>query len=196
MPSNPLKRPILEILHTCPQGLSEHELITALRKTDALPAENADSSQDLALFQLHFLVMNALYQLQNQLAADNLCLHISALHIQLEQDHGSPANALINGGSDSELKAYYLDWTHLESADDESVKVLLNNFWERYLATDKQLEALTTLGLETGASWPEVRLQYRRLASQHHPDKGGSDTRFQQIRSAFETLALCMDTRD
>ena len=49
--------------------------------------------------------------------------------------------------------------------------------------------AYETLGVPKGASDEEIKRAYRKLASQHHPDKGGDTARFQDIQSAYETLA-------
>lgn len=45
-----------------------------------------------------------------------------------------------------------------------------------------------TLGVDKSASADEIKRAYRRLASQHHPDKGGDKTLFQEIQKAYETL--------
>jgi DnaJ-class molecular chaperone len=45
-----------------------------------------------------------------------------------------------------------------------------------------------TLGVETTASAEEIKRAYRKLASQHHPDKGGDKGQFQQIQEAYNTL--------
>jgi curved DNA-binding protein len=45
-----------------------------------------------------------------------------------------------------------------------------------------------TLGVDRTASAAEIKRAYRRLASQHHPDKGGDKTRFQQIQQAYDVL--------
>ena len=44
------------------------------------------------------------------------------------------------------------------------------------------------LGIEHGADSNAIKLAYRRLAKQHHPDAGGNAAEFQKIKSAFNEL--------
>lgn len=44
------------------------------------------------------------------------------------------------------------------------------------------------LGVDRRASPEEIKQAYRRLASQHHPDKGGDKERFQEIQQAYAVL--------
>jgi len=45
------------------------------------------------------------------------------------------------------------------------------------------------LGIAPAASADEIKRAYRKLASQHHPDKGGDTARFQEIQEAYATLS-------
>jgi curved DNA-binding protein len=46
-----------------------------------------------------------------------------------------------------------------------------------------------TLGINEGASPDEIKKAYRKLANQHHPDKGGDQARFKDISVAYENLS-------
>jgi DnaJ-class molecular chaperone len=46
-----------------------------------------------------------------------------------------------------------------------------------------------TLGVDRNASPEEIKRAYRKLASQHHPDKGGDKNKFQEIEAAYRTLS-------
>jgi curved DNA-binding protein len=46
-----------------------------------------------------------------------------------------------------------------------------------------------TLSVPKTATADEIKRAYRKLASQHHPDKGGDKARFQEIQEAYNTLS-------
>lgn len=46
----------------------------------------------------------------------------------------------------------------------------------------------STLGVARNASQDEIKRAYRRLASQHHPDKGGDKSQFQEVQAAYDVL--------
>jgi curved DNA-binding protein len=45
-----------------------------------------------------------------------------------------------------------------------------------------------TLGVSRTATPDEIKKAFRKLASQHHPDKGGNTQKFQEIQAAYDTL--------
>ena len=47
----------------------------------------------------------------------------------------------------------------------------------------------TTLGISEDADQDTIKKAYRKLASQHHPDKGGDTAKFQQIEEAYRVLS-------
>jgi len=51
------------------------------------------------------------------------------------------------------------------------------------------MDYYNTLGLNRNASPDEIKKAYRKLAAQHHPDKGGDTATFQKIQEAYETLS-------
>jgi len=190
MPQNSLIAPIVAILKTSQQAIKEYDLIQMLEQNGIeFPFE--DVSNEVALFKKHFLVMNALYQLQNDLLADGYFLSITSLSIKIDEIKDQSDSKNLIDHTDMKLSEYYLDWDNYENTSQQDINDLLTGFWEKYFSLDKKLDALKVLGIESEVSLPEVKQVYRRLAAQHHPDKGGCHRRFIEIREAYEILKCC-----
>ena len=52
------------------------------------------------------------------------------------------------------------------------------------------------LGVQNSASQDEIKKVYRKLAVQHHPDKGGDSEKFKSITEAYNTLSDNNKRRD
>jgi hypothetical protein len=151
-------------------------------------AELPNQDPTLALFQKHFIVMHCLYRLQRQYAEEGMALFISPLRVQLSSASESVAGEQRVAQADAGLHEFYGDWSNFTAATPDSVADLLSSFWRRYAARDQTDESLQVLGLSAGADWTQVQAQYRRLATEHHPDKGGDSAQFGRVREAYETL--------
>lgn len=185
---NPLIPALLAVLRNFPQGLSEYELLQQLQSQPVLQA--VTGSANLQLFRRHFLLMNALYSLQQQLWQEHgLYLLVSPLRIGLQQRRDPSAGLALSVYSESQsLRDYYADWQVYAATGEADVEQLLNSFWRRYVSADERTEALALLGLEVGVEAPALKRRYRELAQAHHPDRGGDCERFIAIRRAYEIL--------
>ncbi len=52
-----------------------------------------------------------------------------------------------------------------------------------------QKDYYKTLGVEKGASEDEIKKAFRKLAHQHHPDKGGEEKKFKEASEAYQILS-------
>ena len=181
---NPLIAPILSILMEHPQGISEYEIMSVLREqTNVLAEQN-----NLDLFHQHFYVMNALYQLQNKLYEEQIHLAVSPLCIRFEYLSRIPNSPAVTAHQNEKLKEYYLDWSNYIVTTEEDVKNMLQDFWQKYYAQDKQVAALKVFGLDVDTDWSAINHCYRRLVAIYHPDKGGDQNRFIEVIEAYEVL--------
>ncbi|HHQ4528174.1 TPA: DNA-J related domain-containing protein [Aeromonas hydrophila] len=181
---NPLLAPLLTLLRQASGSYKVHELLAELRRQEAIPPLPGD--EQLQLFRLNFLIMNALYQLQAELHGEGWWLVISTLDIRLEPlATREGASALAQGEA---LRSYYLDWQVFWQTDREEVEALLGSFWRACERDEHRAEALTLFALPTEAGPDAIRRRWRELALQHHPDRGGDADTFIRLRWAWEHL--------
>lgn len=51
------------------------------------------------------------------------------------------------------------------------------------------MDYYSILGVERGAGPEDIKKAYRKMAMQHHPDRGGDLKKFQEIQNAYDTLS-------
>lgn len=185
-PSLDLTDQLLQLLREAPEGISEFQLIQQLKARHSTHVPNLPLTDKLVLFRTHFLVFNALYRLRDRLWEENAAhLEIGPLSIRLSP-YMRGVQAL---GEQDALRSYYLDEKHLKETTERDVEKLLESFWTRMQGNEEKAAALALFELEDGpVDYALIKLRYRQLVSQHHPDRGGSTTRLQSINKAMEIL--------
>ena len=186
---NPLLWPILEVLREKNADWKVHTLSAHLSGLGLLPCLDPVSEKDL--FKRNFLIMNALYQLQETLYPESW-IQVQAMDIRLIE-----GETITGFGVDIEdpLRMYYTDWMNYE-ADEGEVKRLLNEFWSRYRrfvggvnGDLNRNEALKMFDLRADATQHEIRKRWRRLALKWHPDRdSGNADKFRVLCEAWNVL--------
>lgn len=187
---NPLLSPILSLLKQHPNGVSEYDILKAL-KNEVPSFSDLSEEPNLNLFRQHFFIMNALYQLQDRLWREESlqidmlpsCIRLVKSNVQTVSD----SNNIADTGT-AKLASYYLDWDEYDKTHLEDVEALLNQFYKGIRNPRDEKKALDLLKLPQNASEQDIKQQYRKLARQAHPDKGGSAEAFIELRQAFELL--------
>lgn len=186
-PTHDLAEQVLQLLQAAPEGLAEYALIQQLKERHSGHIPNLPLADKLVLFRTHFLLFNALYRLRDQLWQQRThLLQISPLSIRLlPYQTGSAALSERDA-----LRDYYLDMSNLQSTDERDVERLLTSFWTRMQGGEEKQAALELFELsdERTIDLPRIKLRYRQMVSEHHPDRGGSTERLQSINLAMEIL--------
>lgn len=186
-PSQDLTEQVLQLLQAAPDGIAEYTLIQQLKDRHSSHIPNLPLADKLVLFRTHFLLFNALYRLRDQLWQRRThLLQISPLSIRLMPYQTGSATL----SERDALRDYYLDMSNLQSTDERDVERLLTSFWTRMQGGEEKQAALELFELsdERTIDLPRIKLRYRQMVSEHHPDRGGSTERLQSINLAMEIL--------
>ena len=182
---------LLEVLQAFPEGVNEHALLKKLDDMGTVTLEPDTFSNTAKLFRTHFLLYHALYQLRDELwRTARGHLEITAVRVQLTPYQ--PGKAALQ--QHDPMRDYYLDIEQLEKTTETDIETALNNFWKRlhqetvFTGGGLKARALETLGLQEGVTAKQIKISYRRLAMQHHPDRGGDPEKLQHINEAMEVL--------
>ncbi len=176
---------LLDFLRGQPGGIKEHDLLDALANARVGGfVRNNDAPKNLDLFQRHFLLFHLLYRLRADVA-DQHYLDIHVLRIQLLPLTDGASAAL---AEHDPLAEYYLNLANLEETGASDVEQMIDAFWDRYAAFVESADCREILGVTEASSATEVEAAYRRLAMQHHPDRGGDPEQFRRIQSAWQQV--------
>lgn len=174
------------LLSEHPTGLREIELIDLLDRHYPQVFPKPDLSDQLILFQHHFMLRHSLYVLQGQLAESGQS-QLSITPVKITKTLVAADNEALPEEYDG-VRDYYLDLKNLAKESHESVEKMLQDFWVALAKYEHQPEALAVLGLTGNESDQERKQVYKKLVQQHHPDKGGDAETFREIQTAWESL--------
>ncbi len=166
-----------------------HELVQRVTGEDLYPWS---SDSLLALYQKQFITQAALSELYFEYASgDEKILAFTPISVRIKLKDEQIVDAENSHVTEADYQpnfSFYLDEANFYSATSDSVQAMLDSFWKSYTSFMDFSPALALFGLNEEAEWKEVQREYRRLASRHHPDKGGKKEKFTEIRQAFESL--------
>ena len=175
-----------EILDAHPAGVDKHAMLKELARRDVSLFNEDYFHNSFGLFQRHFLLFHALYLLRDTLRSTGQGdLEIHCMGIQ----RIPCSNTLSEHPALHEpLASYYLNLDNLNSSNESDVLRLLDNFWKKYTSTTQRDEALAVMELTHTSSYSDIKQQYRRLAMQWHPDRGGDAAQFHKLEWAMRIL--------
>lgn len=124
---NPVLPQVLSVLRRHPDGISEYRLMKTLDEEHLFDDQNRVEGAILPLYRKHFLIMNALYDLQDILwQEESRVLEISPMHIELHErqtaqpEKSEPAWYPL-------LSEYYLDWEYYRSTTEEDINRMMED---------------------------------------------------------------------
>ena len=164
--------------------------------------EYKNKSSSLDTYQYHFAIMRLLYELQDELAEENIYLHVHFMRIKmlpypkddfcreyLEEPgcfcNSSTVDALspycdfhAQRNSDDKLevlsiKYFYLSDKNYDAINESNADAFLSGTWELMYHYDEYINAIRTLDLPERCDMAMVRQSYHRLAKKYHPDLNG-----------------------
>ncbi|WP_372871178.1 DNA-J related domain-containing protein [Shewanella sp.] len=187
---NPLIWPLLSLLQKSVQSWKVHHLASELQSRGLM--HNLDPIPEKDLFKRNFLLMNALFELQDMLLPGQW-VQTQAMDIRILRI--LPTDIDLIQHQEAGLKSYYLDWANYDTSSNV-VRDMLESFWtsyKSYIGINGRVmhltQALRVLELDVSASDREIRRQWRKQALKWHPDRQGGDAaRFREVCEAWQAL--------
>ncbi len=181
---------LLRLLRDHEEGLSEYQLIQAI-KEDIFAEAADDLFRDThKLFTVHFIIFHSLYRLRQELVQSGSGnLQISPLKIKILPCTENDGKQL---DDPDPLCDYYLDVSNLHTTTQQDVDDLMNNFWQYFLVSGDKQTAMDILEINEPFDRDSLTQQYRKMVMKHHPDRGGDTLKLQEINNALQVLKRCL----
>lgn len=180
------------LLERYPEGKSEYDYFTLLQTEPFAVFRHDALSEPLRLFQSHFILFHALYQLRAQFRSEqSFDIVISATSIKkvpLQIGDGELDHI-------DELQSYYLDWQNFAQTEQKDVEALLDDFWSKMSGGDAHSFSKTEISaayqafdLPYNSDLKLVKARYYHQLHSHHPDKGGEHIKAQFFEHHYRLL--------
>lgn len=201
-----------EFLETNKRACYESELLKiAFQDNDIMRSDN------LSLYQNHFVLFYTLYKLQDEYYKENKYLYVHFMRTQLldypekglckyyNEDSGTfccektekdkmyckfHLNKYGNNEIDTlSTKYFYYDITNYNRLDKDSVELFINGTWEILSKYNDVKESFNIMDLPECYDIELIKKQFKILAKKYHPDMGEeSHKKFNEINRAYRFL--------
>ncbi len=166
-------------------GISEYELLKRLKEIDSPWHELINFGDPKALFPIHFLLFNALYEWQHEVQVlGEYQLRVSPLNIIFSRQPEKTTNV----GDYDHVRNFYRDKKNLFRTSSTKLDTMMNNFWNRVSLQHKVLNAFKTLEIDHTKDLKKIKFAYRKKMTVEHPDKGGCVKRASELNNAMSTI--------
>lgn len=186
----------------------------------AFPDASIIGMEAVELYRLHFALMNYLYKLQNEYVNTGKYLHVHFMrtgvfdypadgcayfdeqsmsfcgHSVAEDRHHCIAHSEQLGDDRLEslsLKYFYLDKSNFDKLDGVTAESLLSGAWEVLSSEFSLNDAYLALGLSGHENLKTVKMRFRDLCKEHHPDQGGDRDRFMNINRSYRMVTKWLE---
>ena len=174
----------------------------------------------IELYRLHFALFHILYTLQNEYVSDGKYLHVHFMGtgvfdypsdtcayfdektmsfcghpVSVGQAHCTIHTEQL--GDDKleslSLKYFYLDKSNYDKLDSVTAESLLSGAWEVLSAEFSLNDAYLALGLHGHENAKTVKMKFRELCKEHHPDQGGDRDEFMNVNRAYRMIVKWLE---
>ena len=183
----------------------------------AFPDMEIASASPLDLYRNHFALFHLLYRLQEEFYQEGVYLHVHFMRVFLAEypvsgkcryyidDTGQFCGADCAGENNYcpfhrnsvgesavealSIKYFYLDRDNFDRLDEKTAEAFLQGAWDLLTRYGEYEKSLSVLGIIGAPDLRTVKRNFRRLAMEHHPDRGAeSHRRFNEINRAYRLL--------
>lgn len=175
---------LIDFIQTAGGAASEYQLMQFVEKKH--PQFFRHLGPAPSLFKKHFYLFHELFRLKERMVGGEQSLMISSVGINIYPNSGPTARNLAEPDG---LQEFYLNRDNLYLSDEE-VSNMLANFWQKYYAIDKKAQAILSMGLENigNLDLSMIKNRFNQLAHKYHPDKGGNEKYFYELKQAYDVL--------